>query len=161
MKGYTPPPRMVVSNEPMPITRNITITEGISVKDLAEKLGIRAKDLIARDSGWDGVTTSGLVAPAMAGRLMLGIAGTALLIAAAIPLDPASTQGTTIHRGATTIAMIALVAALLAIAPSLRERPGWRGYGRVSFEACSSNVITLVSAPKKRAISLASSASSV
>src|SRR5579859_4069334 len=48
MKGYVPPPRMVVSNEPMPITRNITITEGISVKDLAEKLGIRAKDVIAR-----------------------------------------------------------------------------------------------------------------
>ncbi|HEY4843176.1 MAG TPA: translation initiation factor IF-2 [Terriglobales bacterium] len=48
MKGYTPPPRMIVSNEPAPITRNITITEGISVKDLAEKLGIRAKDLIAR-----------------------------------------------------------------------------------------------------------------
>jgi translation initiation factor IF-2 len=48
MKGYTPPPRMVISNEPAPITRNITITEGISVKDLAEKLGIRAKDLIAR-----------------------------------------------------------------------------------------------------------------
>ena len=48
MKGYTPPPRMTISNEPLPITRNITITEGISVKDLAEKLGIRAKDLIAR-----------------------------------------------------------------------------------------------------------------
>jgi len=48
MKGYTPPPRMVVSNEPLPITRNITITEGISVKDLAEKLDIRAKDLISR-----------------------------------------------------------------------------------------------------------------
>src|SRR5579864_5702150 len=48
MKGYVPPPRMVVSNEPMPITRNITITEGISVKDLAEKLEIRAKDLISR-----------------------------------------------------------------------------------------------------------------
>ena len=48
MKGYTPPPRMSVSNEPLPITRSITITEGISVKDLAEKLGIRAKDLIAR-----------------------------------------------------------------------------------------------------------------
>jgi translation initiation factor IF-2 len=48
MKGYTPPPRVMVSNEPQPITRNITITEGISVKDLAEKLGIRAKDLIAR-----------------------------------------------------------------------------------------------------------------
>ncbi|MGA7931852.1 MAG: translation initiation factor IF-2, partial [Candidatus Sulfotelmatobacter sp.] len=48
MKGYTPPPRLVVSNEPMPITRSITITEGISVKDLAEKLDIRAKDLISR-----------------------------------------------------------------------------------------------------------------
>jgi translation initiation factor IF-2 len=48
MKGYVPPARMVVSNEPMPITRNITITEGISVKDLAEKLDIRAKDLISR-----------------------------------------------------------------------------------------------------------------
>jgi translation initiation factor IF-2 len=48
MKGYVPPPRMVVSNEPAPITRNITITEGISVKDLAEKLDIRAKDLISR-----------------------------------------------------------------------------------------------------------------
>ena len=30
----------------------------------------RAKDLIARDSPWDGVTISGLVAPAIAGRLM-------------------------------------------------------------------------------------------
>ncbi|HEY6338363.1 MAG TPA: translation initiation factor IF-2 [Candidatus Sulfotelmatobacter sp.] len=48
MKGYTPPPRMVVSNEPMPITRSITITEGISVKDLAEKLDIRVKDVISR-----------------------------------------------------------------------------------------------------------------
>ena len=48
MKGYVPPPRLTQSNEPQPITRNITITEGISVKDLAEKLGIRAKDLIAR-----------------------------------------------------------------------------------------------------------------
>jgi hypothetical membrane protein len=81
---------------------------------------------------------------AMAGRLMLGIAGTALLIAAAIPLDPASTRGTTIHRGATTIAMIALVAALLAIAPSLRERPGWRGYGRVSFALGASAIGTLL-----------------
>jgi translation initiation factor IF-2 len=48
MKGYTPPPRMSINSEPAPITRNITITEGISVKDLAEKLGIRAKDVIAR-----------------------------------------------------------------------------------------------------------------
>jgi len=48
MKGYVPPPRLSLSNEPQPITRSITITEGISVKDLAEKLSIRAKDLIAR-----------------------------------------------------------------------------------------------------------------
>ncbi len=48
MKGFVPPPRLSLSSEPLPITRTITITEGISVKDLAEKLGIRAKDLIAR-----------------------------------------------------------------------------------------------------------------
>jgi len=48
MKGYVPPPRLTLSNDPLPITRSITITEGISVKDLAEKLDIRAKDLIAR-----------------------------------------------------------------------------------------------------------------
>ena len=48
MKGYTPPPRLSLSNEPQPITRTITISEGISVKDLAEKLELRAKDLIGR-----------------------------------------------------------------------------------------------------------------
>jgi translation initiation factor IF-2 len=48
MKGFTPPPRLSLSTEPLPITRAIEIPEGISVKDLAEKLGIRAKDLIAR-----------------------------------------------------------------------------------------------------------------
>ena len=48
MKGFVPPPRLNASNEPLPITRTIEITEGISVKDLAEKLDIRAKDLIAR-----------------------------------------------------------------------------------------------------------------
>ncbi len=48
MKGFVPPPRLSLSTEPLPITRSITITEGISVKDLAEKLDIRAKDLIAR-----------------------------------------------------------------------------------------------------------------
>jgi translation initiation factor IF-2 len=48
MKGFTPPPRLSLSNEPLPITRSITISEGVSVKDLAEKLDIRAKDLIAR-----------------------------------------------------------------------------------------------------------------
>jgi translation initiation factor IF-2 len=48
MKGFVPPPRLSLSSEPLPITRAITIPEGVSVKDLAEKLGIRAKDLIAR-----------------------------------------------------------------------------------------------------------------
>lgn len=51
MKGFNPPPRyggaMMASSEPLPITRTITITEGISVKDLAEKLDVRGKDLIA------------------------------------------------------------------------------------------------------------------
>ena len=50
MKGFVPPPRYAgpqYSTEPLPITREITVTEGISVKDLAEKLEVRAKDLIA------------------------------------------------------------------------------------------------------------------
>lgn len=50
MKGFQPPPRyggMQFSREPMPITKQITVTEGISVKDLAEKLDVRGKDLIA------------------------------------------------------------------------------------------------------------------
>ncbi len=51
MKGFTPPPRYggqpQFSNEPLPITKTITVTEGISVKDLAEKLDVRGKDLIA------------------------------------------------------------------------------------------------------------------
>jgi translation initiation factor IF-2 len=50
MKGFQPPPRfggMQMSREPVPITRTITVTEGISVKDLAEKLDVRGKDLIA------------------------------------------------------------------------------------------------------------------
>ena len=48
IKGYVPPRFGQPINEPLPITRNIEITEGVSVKDLAEKLGVRAKDLIAR-----------------------------------------------------------------------------------------------------------------
>ncbi len=50
MKGFVPPPRysgVQVASGPLPITRQITVTEGISVKDLAEKLEVRAKDLIA------------------------------------------------------------------------------------------------------------------
>ncbi len=50
MKGFAPPPRFSAAQiplEPVPITRTITVTEGVSVKDLAEKLGVRGKDLIA------------------------------------------------------------------------------------------------------------------
>jgi translation initiation factor IF-2 len=50
MKGFVPPPRYAgvqLGGEPLPITREITVTEGISVKDLAGKLDVRAKDLIA------------------------------------------------------------------------------------------------------------------
>jgi translation initiation factor IF-2 len=49
MKGFAPPSRMSaqVPSGPVPITRTITVTEGVSVKDLAEKLEIRGKDLIA------------------------------------------------------------------------------------------------------------------
>lgn len=48
LKGYNP--RFGAPQIPMgevPITKTITVTEGISVKDLAEKLDIRGKDLIA------------------------------------------------------------------------------------------------------------------
>src|SRR5579875_1124478 len=48
LKGYAP--RMGAAQIPegdLPITRTITVTEGISVKDLAEKLEVRGKDLIA------------------------------------------------------------------------------------------------------------------
>jgi translation initiation factor IF-2 len=49
MKGFAPPSRATaqIPTGPVPITRTITVTEGISVKDLAEKLEVRAKDLIA------------------------------------------------------------------------------------------------------------------
>jgi len=49
MKGFVPPPRFggSVPQQPLPITREITVTEGTSVKDLAEKLGVRGKDLIS------------------------------------------------------------------------------------------------------------------
>jgi translation initiation factor IF-2 len=50
MKGFAPPPRFggaQIPQQPLPITKTITVTEGISVKDLAEKLDVRGKDLIA------------------------------------------------------------------------------------------------------------------
>jgi translation initiation factor IF-2 len=50
MKGFAPPSRFGGAQIPqgkVEITRTITVTEGISVKDLAEKLDLRGKDLIA------------------------------------------------------------------------------------------------------------------
>jgi translation initiation factor IF-2 len=46
LKGYRPGAAQIPQGE-MPITKSITVTEGISVKDLAEKLDVRGKDLIA------------------------------------------------------------------------------------------------------------------
>jgi len=48
LKGYAPSrgAAMIPQGE-VPITKSITVTEGISVKDLAEKLEVRGKDLIA------------------------------------------------------------------------------------------------------------------
>ena len=49
MKGMVAPRlgAAQVPTGPVPITRSITVTDGVSVKDLAEKLELRAKDLIA------------------------------------------------------------------------------------------------------------------
>jgi 2-methylcitrate dehydratase len=44
--------------------------EVIAAIVLGYEIFARCKDLMERDSAWDGVTVSGLVAPAMAGRLM-------------------------------------------------------------------------------------------
>jgi translation initiation factor IF-2 len=45
--GLIAPPRPLVPEE-IPITRKITITEGVSIKELSEKLEARAKDVIRR-----------------------------------------------------------------------------------------------------------------
>ena len=49
MKGMVAPRlgAAQIPTGPVPITRTITVTDGVSVKDLAEKLDLRAKDLIA------------------------------------------------------------------------------------------------------------------
>src|SRR5208337_3699820 len=51
MKGFVPPPRLSLSSEPLPITRSITIPEGISVKDLAETLETDLATEMARHFG--------------------------------------------------------------------------------------------------------------
>jgi len=43
-----PAPSQPVAPELVPITRNITITEGVSIKELSEKLEVRAKDVLKR-----------------------------------------------------------------------------------------------------------------
>ena len=48
MKGFVPPPRMSMLHRAGADYAHITVTEGVSVKDLAEKLDVRGKDLIAR-----------------------------------------------------------------------------------------------------------------
>ncbi|MBZ5565790.1 MAG: translation initiation factor IF-2 [Acidobacteriia bacterium] len=41
-------PARPLAPEEVPITRKITITEGVAIKELSEKLGVRAKDVIKR-----------------------------------------------------------------------------------------------------------------
>ena len=63
-------------------------------------------------------------------RVLLAIAGVGLLAAAVIRLDPASAQATTIHRLATTLAMLTLTTAPLAFTRALRgRRYRWLSFG--------------------------------
>jgi translation initiation factor IF-2 len=43
-----PAPQPVVSATPPPVTRTITLAEGMTVKDLADKLDVRVKDVLAK-----------------------------------------------------------------------------------------------------------------
>lgn len=70
---------------------------------------------------------------ALAGRSMLGAAGSLLMFAAIVPLNPASMDATTAHRVATFLAMLLLTTVPFVFAGSLRRRAGWAGYGRLSF----------------------------
>jgi len=48
MERRSAPPSQPVAPEEIPITRTITITEGVSIKELSEKLEVRAKDVLKR-----------------------------------------------------------------------------------------------------------------
>jgi Protein of unknown function (DUF998) len=78
------------------------------------------------------------------GRALLGVAGAALLVAAGIPLDPASATATAEHRLATTVALLGLAGAPLAFAPSLRRRSGWAAYAPMSFAFGAAEVVVLL-----------------
>jgi translation initiation factor IF-2 len=47
-RPHVPPPPKPLVPEEVPITRKITVTEGVAIKELSEKLGVRAKDVIRR-----------------------------------------------------------------------------------------------------------------
>ena len=78
------------------------------------------------------------------GRAALVIAGAGLLVAAAIPLDPASASGTAEHRLASTVAMLGLAGAPLAFASSLKRRRGWAAYAPISFAFGAAEVAVLL-----------------
>jgi hypothetical protein len=67
------------------------------------------------------------------GRSLLAVAGGALLVGAAVRLDPGSAWATTEHRLAASIAIVALAGAPVAFAQSLWRRNGWAIHGRVSL----------------------------
>jgi Protein of unknown function (DUF998) len=81
---------------------------------------------------------------ALAGRVMLGCAGTSMILAAAVPLNPGSPQATTVHRIATAFAMLALTGSPLVLAPPLRRRDGWGRYGPLSFGLGAAAVAVLL-----------------
>ncbi len=81
---------------------------------------------------------------AAAGRVMLGCAGASLMLAADVPLNPASMQATTVHRAATAVAMLSLTGAPLVFARALRRRDGWSGYGPLSFGLGVAMVVVLL-----------------
>src|SRR5216684_5510250 len=95
--------------------------------------------------GFDLVTLALALGPgSRAGRTLLVVAGFALLVAAAIRLDPTSDTATATHRVATTVAMLGLAGAPFAFARSLRGRAGWGVYGPVSFAFGAAEVVVLL-----------------
>jgi hypothetical membrane protein len=78
------------------------------------------------------------------GRGLLWLAGAGLIVAAAIHLDPASELMTGLHRLGSTVAMLGLAGTPLALARTFRRRPGWGGYGPLSFGLGAAAVAVLL-----------------